>query len=273
MKKIVLPFVIIWILLLLGTVLYDTGTETITVLYDAGTGTIEVNHKDSTVCIHNNDAVNCSDFKVIVKKGSEKYIYNIFSSKEVLPLQMGNGKYAVGLYKRIYGSKYRLISLKVFTLNTNENSVYLASTQNVKWDSHSTTTQLAYELTKNLEIDKEKLEVIYQYVVKNISYDYEKATTITSRYNPRPQRILEEGKGICYDYASLTAAMLRSEGIPTKLVKGYSKMATGYHSWNEVLIDDEWIVVDATLDAVYLSYGISLFYKKNSEDYLAEKVY
>lgn len=78
---------------------------------------------------------------------------------------------------------------------------------------------MAHQLTENLETDKEKLEAIYKYVVRNISYDYEKVNTICCRYNPDADSTLEEGKGICYDYASLTAAMLRSVSIPAKFVK------------------------------------------------------
>ena len=49
--------------------------------------------------------------------------------------------------------------------------------------------------------------------------------------------------------------MLRSQGIPTKLVKGYSDNVDGYHAWNEVYINEEWITIDTTLDAVLGSIG------------------
>jgi hypothetical protein len=40
---------------------------------------------------------------------------------------------------------------------------------------------------------------------------------------------LDRGKGICFDYAAVTAAMLRGLGIPCKLVAGYAGAA--YHAW------------------------------------------
>lgn len=42
--------------------------------------------------------------------------------------------------------------------------------------------------------------------------------------------------------------MLRSLGIPTKLIKGYKNDLKEYHAWNEVLIDEKWILIDATYD-------------------------
>jgi len=50
--------------------------------------------------------------------------------------------------------------------------------------------------------------------------------------------------GICFDFSSLLAAMLRSQDIPAKLAMGF--VATSpkptYHAWNEVYINDVgWI--------------------------------
>ena len=43
---------------------------------------------------------------------------------------------------------------------------------------------------------------------------------------------MSTGKGICFDYAALTAAMLRSQGIPTKMVFGNVSPDDLYHAWN-----------------------------------------
>ena len=71
---------------------------------------------------------------------------------------------------------------------------------------------------------------------------------------------MESGKGICFDYASLMAGLLRSQGIPTKLVVGYS--GTAYHAWISVYLDEagwvdniiefdgsSWSLMDPTLAA------------------------
>lgn len=45
--------------------------------------------------------------------------------------------------------------------------------------------------------------------------------------------VLEEKKGICWDYASLMASMLRSQGVPVKVVVGYTSRGE-YHAWINV---------------------------------------
>ena len=51
-------------------------------------------------------------------------------------------------------------------------------------------------------------------------------------YLPVLDTVLAEKKGICFDYAALMAGMLRSQGIPCKLVVGYA--GTAYHAWISV---------------------------------------
>ena len=101
----------------------------------------------------------------------------------------------------------------------------------------SQAAKLAKELTVDTETETEKIEVICRYIIDNIRYDYAKARTVQPGYLPDPDKILEDGKGICFDYASLLAAMLRSLGIPTKLVTGYVAPDYLYHAWNEVYVE------------------------------------
>ena len=44
---------------------------------------------------------------------------------------------------------------------------------------------------------------------------------------------MAEKKGICFDYAALMASMLRSQGVPVKLVVGYTSQGV-YHAWINV---------------------------------------
>jgi transglutaminase-like putative cysteine protease len=233
---------------------------------------IKVNTELGTVSI-NYDTADYSDLKVVVKKGSEKYFYNLYSAIEELPLQMGSGVYAVGLYQKKDGKKYKLVTSKKFELDLDSDKVFLASVQNVNLDSNSQAIQLAKELTADSESDSEKFEAIYNYVINNVEYDYSKAATVKSGYLPNADQTLANGNGICYDYASLTAVMLRSVGVPTKLVEGQSSYTSAYHAWNEVLVDGQWIVVDTTADSAYNVNGIEYSVEKSSSDYNAAKVF
>jgi transglutaminase-like putative cysteine protease len=65
-------------------------------------------------------------------------------------------------------------------------------------------------------------------------------------------------KGICFDFSSLFGGVLRSQGIPTRLVMGYIPElgdGTVLHAWNEIWIDYRWVAVDATFDAAYFAAG------------------
>ena len=51
---------------------------------------------------------------------------------------------------------------------------------------------------------------------------------------------LRKKKGICFDYAALMTAMLRSQDIPTKLVVGYT--GSLYHAWINVFLEGQgWV--------------------------------
>ena len=61
-------------------------------------------------------------------------------------------------------------------------------------------------------------------------------------------------KGDCSEYAMLMAAMCRAQGIPSRTATGLiytnnRKLGPcfSFHMWTEVLINDEWLALDATL--------------------------
>lgn len=260
-KRIVLTFIMALMFVAFATTTVYGKSEVIKVNTDSGTVSI------------NYDTTDYSDLKVVVKKDSQKYIYDLFSANEELPLQMGSGEYAVGIYQKVEGKKYKLLESETFDVYIEDDAVFLASVQNVNWESDSKAAILAQDLTRGIESDREKVEVIYNYVINNVDYDFEKAENVGSRYLPSVDETLIDGQGICYDYASLMAAMLRSIDMPTKLVHGRSNFTPVYHAWNEVLIDGEWIVVDTTIDSALKSQGTNVSFEKNPEDYMAEKVF
>lgn len=215
--------------------------------------------------------------KVMIQKGDKKYTYDISSSgkKESFPLQLGNGTYKVSLLANTSGNSYKLIASKSIDVKlTNPNSVYLTSIQNIDWNVDSKAVAKAVELTKGVDDVEKKARILWDYMVKNNAYDYNKLSTLSSGYVPVIDQTLAEKKGICYDFTSLYAAMLRSQGKPAKLVKGYApKNASGYHSWNEVYDESkgQWIIVDTTYDLQVITVNPKVPMIKNSKDF--NKVY
>ena len=78
------------------------------------------------------------------------------------------------------------------------------------------------------------LTAIYNYVVRNLTYDYDLADNVEAGYLPDVDATLKSKKGICFDYAALTTAMLRARDIPCKLQIGYA--GTVKHAWINVYI-------------------------------------
>lgn len=192
--------------------------------------------------------------KISIEKGNDKYIYNLNGNgkPEYFPLQLGSGEYSLKIFENTAGNKYKVVKKSVIKVEIVDSlTVYTNSVININWDESMNAVKKAREITAGLTDDKEKIRAIYSYVVNNISYDYSKLEKIESNYLPTIDNTLKEGKGICYDYSSLFAAMLRSVGIPSKLVKGYTKNAVGYHAWNEVYIKEQnkWVVIDTTYDS------------------------
>ncbi|MBI9015369.1 MAG: transglutaminase domain-containing protein [Clostridiales bacterium] len=260
MKRIMLIFTVMMLLVTSATSVF------------ADTTNVQVNTADATVVI-NVSTTGYSSFKAIVEKDDVEYIYNLVSGIESLPLQLGSGQYTVTILGSNDGRRFRKLSEKTISVTLKENAVYLSSSQTVNWNDESEVAILAKELTKDAETDREKLEAIHTYVVNNVRYDYQKATSLPKGYIPNADATLADGSGICYDFAAITASMLRSVDIPTKLVKGYSSYTPVYHAWNEVLINGEWVVVDASTDSIYVDYNVAYSLEKATEDYVNSKVY
>ncbi len=243
-----------------------------TVFVFADSNAIEFNSDDSTVEVHN-ASTGYSSYKVIVQKGNQKYYYDIFSDVEVFPLSMGNGTYKVTILGSNDGRRYRRLFSRSFYAKLEENRVFLSSSQTVNFNEESEVVKVAKEITKDAKTDLEKFEIIHEYVTTHMTYDFRKARTVKPGYIPNPDKILKAEKGICYDFAAVTASMLRSVNVPTKLIKGYSVYTTAYHAWNEVLLDGEWKVVDTSTDSFYVMYNMDFSNTKDSEDYEVKKIY
>lgn len=214
--------------------------------------------------------------KVMIAKEEIKYTYDI-QAGNAYPLQSGDGTYTVTILENIKDNAYRIIEKEdVVLVLTNENDVFLQSIQNVNWNSDMSIIKKSKKLTSKAKTDKEKAEIIYKYIVKNIKYDYKKAKEVKDDYLPSIEDTVKELKGICYDYAALYAAMLRSVNVPTRLVMGYNKdNKDEYHAWNQVYLKEtkEWVTVDTTYDASYYSNVPNKKFIRNSKDYTATGVY
>jgi len=202
-----------------------------------------------------------------------QYTYSLRPNQEfeVFPLSSGNGSYEIGIFKQVEGTRYSMVLSTVIDVSlVDEFAPFLRPNQYVNFNQNSDVVRKAAELTAGKTEFMDKVAAIYHFVITNIVYDVELAENVQSDYLPDVDRILATGKGICFDYAALMAAMLRSQSIPTKLVIGYT--GDVYHAWISVYSEEEgwldnvvffdgheWRLVDPTFAASGSSSEISQY--------------
>jgi len=179
----------------------------------------------------------------ITKTGGTAYTYDLNNAGtvETFPITEGDGEYTIRILENTTGTKYaQAFSKKVAVALRDPFVPFLYPNQYVNWTEDSATAKKAAELCKDKESGMDKLLAVYEFVIKNFTYDYELAKTVKSGYLPVVDTVLEKKKGICFDYSAVMSAMLRSQGVPCKLVIGYA--GTQYHAWVNVYIENEgWI--------------------------------
>ncbi|MCL2366011.1 MAG: transglutaminase-like domain-containing protein [Oscillospiraceae bacterium] len=174
-----------------------------------------------------------------------QYRLNGSGTWEVFPLSAGNGRYVISVLEQIEGTRFAVLNTSTITVNLrDEFAPFLRPNQFVNFSKDSAVTKKAAELAGNITGVYARVEAIYNFVIKNITYDRTFAREVQngmhSGYVPNVDTVLANKKGICFDYASLMTAMLRSLGIPTRLVIGYA--GEQYHAWIDVFSEaDGWI--------------------------------
>lgn len=180
---------------------------------------------------------------------------------EILPLTGGPGRYGVQVLENAYDNMYALVlSQEVEVSSVDPFLPYLYPNQLSWFTQDSRAVTLGMELSDQSSSDMDYVTRVYQYVTDSIDYDLELAQDPPVDYVPSPDDTIASGKGICFDYASLMTVLLRSQGIPTKLVVGYSGQQ--YHAWISVYLEEtgwmdktiyfdgsSWVLVDPTLGA------------------------
>ena len=134
-------------------------------------------------------------------------------------------------------------------------------TTKVNFAAGDAVTAKAAELCAGKTSAAEKVVAIHNYIAANYTYDSDLAAQINSgavtSYVPNANSVLNAKKGICYDLASLFAAMCRSQGVPCKLTKGY--VGNVYHAWDQVYVNGAWQNIDPTYAVARVRNGAADF--------------
>ncbi len=192
-------------------------------------------------------AVSDRRLKFQVLMGDTTYNYDMSSDGKpsVFPLQSGDGHYTFRIMENVVDTKYApLFCVECDVTLLDEFQPFLRPSDYSNYNEQSQCVRKAAQLASACTGKLGVVSAVYEFICDTVRYDYEKAATVRSGYLPVPDETMTTGKGICFDYASLAAAMLRSQGIPTKIVFGYVAPDDLYHAWNMFYTEETgWVTV------------------------------
>ncbi|MBO5487299.1 MAG: transglutaminase domain-containing protein [Eubacterium sp.] len=219
-------------------------------------------------------------------KKDKTYTYTLRTGKyEVIPLTEGDGSYKITVNLQIDGNKYSVVmSTSIDVTLSSQFAPYLRPNQYVNYNKNTKVVKKAASLTKKSKSELAKVKKIYNYVIKNYKYDKKLARTVKTGYLPNLNKVYKKKKGICFDYAAVMTAMLRSQGVATKLVIGYTGNA--YHAWINVYSKKKgwitgaiyfngkkWKLMDPTFASTSKSSKSIMKYIGNGRNYKAKYSY
>ncbi len=206
-----------------------------------GKFTIDYSNADKGYVMVKLNKASSGQYKVLVQVAGTQYTYNLDSdgSYAVIPMTMGNNTYTIYAGKVVgSGQLGDYFAQEISVTLSDSMSPWLTPNAYCMYSADSKCVKKASQLCGGFN-ELEKVEAIYKFVIKNTDY-VPTAESSADGYVPYPDRTYSNGWGICFDYASLMAAMLRSQKIPTKIVVGYA--GSVYHAWLSVYVTGQgWV--------------------------------
>ncbi len=218
-----------------------TGQADGTVTYGSEGVTIDASHISEGYIMVSYTGTNEKVKLQITGPDEVVYTYDLHGDYETFPLTAGSGSYTVGVFENIEGTSYSTLFTQTIDVKIDDEfGPYLYANQYVNFNGDSKVVEKAEELSKPCNDDLDVIEQVYNYMISNFTYDYDKAESVQSGYLPDVDEVFEAQTGICFDYAAVMAAMLRSQRIPTRLEVGYA--GDVYHAWISTYIEEQgWV--------------------------------
>ena len=143
-------------------------------------------------------------------------------------------------------------------------------------DSFNKLEKLADLISKDFKTPEEKSRAIYTWIALNVTYGLD-SKKLKNRYTYKTQeekkekeqkfredlalKTLKDKKAVCEGYATLFKVLCDLTSVECQIIRGTSKTKdidigkipkNTNHSWNAVLINGEWKLIDATWGAGYI---------------------
>lgn len=148
---------------------------------------------------------------------------------------------------------------------------YTTAAQEAELDSVIASVKSSLGLNNASMSDYQKIKAIYDYLTKNITYDYEHLNDKSYKLKHTAYAAMINKTSVCQGYAVLFYRMALECGIDARYVSGIGN--GGAHGWNIVKLGNCYYNVDATWDAVYQDYRCFLKTDGNFEDHTRNTEY
>lgn len=185
---------------------------------------------------------------VQLRRGDRTYSFQLQGKTTTVPNPLGNGTIHVLV---VTGKPNQWRAVEKTTVTLHAKSGVQALQQDILTPGTSG-NHVKYQRDRYLKgwqswSHDKRVREVHKYVTTRFRYDYARKGNQPEWYVPDYKRFMVNRKGTCYDMASLTGSLLRSMGVPTRLVMG-DVDNVGYHAWNEVYVNKRWRIVDTTFD-------------------------
>lgn len=153
--------------------------------------------------------------------------------------------------------------------------------------------ELALQLTAPYTSEKEKVYAIFRWITDNISYkvsSYPTRASRLARYRPEPvdtalaglslneivaYDVLRKREGVCNGYTKLFRTLCDYAGLRSEIITGYARTNMNRpgdrfrsnHTWNAVMIDSAWHLLDVTWASGFISGATNEFIRQYDDYY------
>lgn len=190
--------------------------------------------------------------KVRVKTADSSLNYDLNSDGiyETFPLQFGSGEYDVILFQQVAGKEYRKAGeIRLNVTMEDPNTCFLYPNQYVNFDENTACVIEANNICAGITDQAQIYKTICDYIKSHFVYDFVKSVSVKAGVLPDIDGCWEKHMGICQDLSAVTIAMLRSQGVPARLMIG--NIDGKAHAWVSAVINGEEVSFDPTADFLH----------------------
>ncbi len=181
------------------------GTKTFT----TDTAVIDISHTQEGYIMAKYTGSNAKPKLQLTGTDGITYTYSLYKDYSTFPLTSGDGTYQVGVYENVSDDRYTTLLSETFSVTlTDPLKPYLYPNQYVNFTADSLPVAKAEELADGASSDLDIISSVYNYIITHFTYDYSKASSVTSGYLPDIDEVFTSEKGICFDYAAVMTFLM-----------------------------------------------------------------